>query len=174
MHASWHPTLYVLTSPSDPDLIKILRRSMPRPLLHAPGLSAIVFDVGRPPPIALFSLFFVASMLGAAMGAKAMKPWFGPLIGSNVGYQGLWARYNVMPVSWQGCLVTLAYFALQLAAAIGVGIVFSTKSWVGAWVIAQVLGLHLVYLWIASRHYVTRAQMEHSVRPADVRDPKLN
>jgi len=103
-----------------------------------------------------------------------MKAWFGPLPGSNVGYQGLWARYNVMPVSWQGCLVTLGYFVLQIAAAIGVGRLLVAWGWPGGWVIVQVIGIHLVYLWFASRHYVTRAEMDPSVLPADMRDPKLS
>lgn len=103
-----------------------------------------------------------------------MKPWFGPLPGSNVGYQGLWASYKVMPVSWQGCLVTLGYFGVQIAAAIAVGSLLESHGWPGGWVIVQVIGLHLIYLWIASRHYVTRAEMDPSVLPADMRDPGLN
>ncbi len=103
-----------------------------------------------------------------------MKAWFGPLLGTNIGYGGMWQTYNVMPVSWEGWLVMLAYIALQIAAAVSVGTLLAAWSGAGLLVFVQVIGLHLVYLWIASLRYVTRAEMDPSLLPADMRDPKLN
>lgn len=108
------------------------------------------------------------------MGRKEMKPWFGPRIGTNVGYHSIIVTYNVMPVSWEGWVVTFVYFALQFAGAIGGGLWLVARGLSPFWVFLQLIGLHLIYLWIASRHYVTRAEMEPSVLPADMRDPKLN
>lgn len=103
-----------------------------------------------------------------------MKAWFGPLPGTNVGYGGVWVTYNVMPVSWEGWLVTLVYLVLQIAAAVGMAKVLDVLEWSAAWLLVQLTVLHLIYLWIASRHYVTRAEMDPSVLPADLRGKRLN
>ncbi len=101
-----------------------------------------------------------------------MKGWFGPLPGTNAGYSGVWVTYNVMPVRWQGWLVTLVYFAVQAGAAFAVGGMLQRYGWSGVWLLAQITLLHLVYLWVASRHYVSRAEMDPSVLPFDMRGDK--
>jgi hypothetical protein len=98
-----------------------------------------------------------------------MKAWFGPLPGTNVGYGGVWVTYNVMPVSWEGWLVTLVYLVVQFGGAVATAMVLSFFGWSIVWLLVQVTVLHLVYLWIASRHYVTRAEMDPSALPADMR-----
>jgi hypothetical protein len=102
----------------------------------------------------------------------AMKAWFGPLPGTNVGYHGVWVGYAVMPVSWEGWLVTLAYISLQVAAGFAMTRVLDALGWAGAWLFVQVTILHLVYLWVASRRYVAVAEMDPSVLPADLRNRK--
>ena len=103
-----------------------------------------------------------------------MKAWFGPLPGTNVGYGGVWVGYAVMPVSWEGWLVTFSYLGLQVAAAFAMAKVLDALGWPGAWLLVQLTILHLIYLWIASRHYVTRAEMDPSALPADLRERRLN
>jgi len=122
----------------------------------------------------LCTLSFPALCFCQQWGGKAMKPWFGPRLGTNVGYGSYFQSYDVMPVSWEGWLVTLVYFAAQVGAAFATGTLLAAWRGAALVIIVQLIGLHLVYLWFASRHYVTRAQMEPSVLPADMRDPKLN
>lgn len=101
-----------------------------------------------------------------------MKGWFGPMPGTNVGFGGIWQSYKVMPVSWQGWLVTLVYVAVQVSAAWAEFAFLNALNWIPALVVVQVLVLHLVYLWGASRHYVTWDEMDPSVLPADMRGGK--
>ena len=101
-----------------------------------------------------------------------MKGWFGPLPGTNVGFGGIWQTYKVMPVSWQGWLVTLAYAAVQAGAAWMELTFLSALNWIPVLVLVQVFALHIVYLRIASQHYVTWDEMDPSVLPADMRDQK--
>jgi|GEM_PF-4028371 len=99
-----------------------------------------------------------------------MKGWFGPMPGTNLGFGGIWQPYKIMPVSWEGWLVTLAYVAVQIGAAWAEISFLNALSWIAVWVMIQVLILHLVYLWVASKRYVTWEEMDPSVFPADMRD----
>jgi hypothetical protein len=99
-----------------------------------------------------------------------MRGWFGPQPGSNVGYHGVWARYDVMPVTWEGWAATGVYIALQ---AIVVFIAFQVASQVGLWIVlaaAAVFALHVGYRWFASRHYVSDAEIDPTVLPSDMRE----
>jgi hypothetical protein len=98
-----------------------------------------------------------------------MKAWFGPLTGTNAGYSGVWRSYDVMPVSWQGWLATLIYFAVQVVAAIVALNVSAALQVAAGWVFFQALFLHLVFLWVASRHFVSQAETDPLVLPVDLR-----
>lgn len=93
-----------------------------------------------------------------------MKGWFGPRIGTNTGYDGVWRSYDVAPVSWEGWVIFLIYIAVQIAVA-----------WLAAevlqqyWLLVAVPLLHLVFLWIASRRFVTMAERDPSTLPSDLR-----
>jgi hypothetical protein len=94
--------------------------------------------------------------------------------GTNVGFGGIWQPYKMMPVSWQGWLVTLVYVAVQITAAWLEITFLGMLTWILAWVMAQVFILHLVYLWVASRHYVTWDELAPSGLPADMRNGTPN
>jgi hypothetical protein len=98
-----------------------------------------------------------------------MKGWFGPRVGTNAGYSGVWNSYDVMPVSREGWLATFVYGAIQIGLVWLIVALHPVFGNVMAWFGIGVPLLHLYYLWFASRHFVTPDETDQTVLPADMR-----